>query len=59
MALRTPEVNSDGEKVRYEEDDNSLPKGAPPSPARTQEENTINKPLNDLVNSNSSVSINK
>lgn len=51
--LRALEVDYDDEEVRYGEDDNPLPKGAPHLPSRLQGEGTVNKPLNDLVISGS------
>lgn len=51
--LRPPEVDSDGEEVYYREDDNPLPKRASPPPAGPQGEDTIDKPLNDLLSSGS------
>lgn len=49
--LRAPEVYFDGKKVRYGKDDNSLLRGAPPPLAGPQGEDTVDKPLKDLISS--------
>lgn len=50
--LRAPKVDFDGKEVRYEEDDNLLPKNSLPLPSTKQEANPSKSHVNnDLVSS--------